>query len=170
MKRIITVLGTFAVLFVVAVLWYRWDSGTNHGYSLGYWGQFNTVSNALAKLPGVTIVKSGANADVTMEEFGFDITTAEGRQVHVWFSETDPIRKLSGEALPKALTEKIRKESSNQPAVSGTAAMNVGIEADHVRIGALMRTVSDEMDSVAKNVVVASEDTEGGVTDEHSQD
>jgi hypothetical protein len=116
MKRVIAVLGAFVVLFVVAVLWYRWDSGTNHGYSWGYWGQFNTVSNALANLPGVKIVKSGCNADVTMEEFGFDITTAEGRQVHVWFSETDPIRKLSREALSKALAEKIRKESSNQPA------------------------------------------------------
>ncbi|HWQ91569.1 MAG TPA: hypothetical protein VN673_07845 [Clostridia bacterium] len=116
MKRVITVLGIVAALFVAAVLWYRWDSGTNHGYRWGYWGQFNTVSNALAKIPGVTIVKFGCNADVTMEEFGFDVTTQEGRQVHVWFSETDPIRKLSGEALSRALIEKIRKESSNKPA------------------------------------------------------
>jgi hypothetical protein len=116
MKRIITVLGTFVALFVVAVLWYRWDSGTNHGYCWGYWGQFNTVSNALAEIPGVKIVKSGCNADVTMEEFGFDITTAEGGQVHVWFSETDPIRKLSGDPLSRALLDKIKKESSNKPA------------------------------------------------------
>ncbi len=116
MKRAIAAFGVFIVLFIVAVLWYRYDSGTNHGYSWGYWGQFNTVSNSLAKIPGVTIIKFGCNADVTMEEFGFDITTTEGRQVHVWFSEDDPIRKLSGEALSKALLEKIRKESSNKPA------------------------------------------------------
>ena len=118
MKRAIAVLGAIVTLFVTVILWYRWDSGANRGYSWGYWGQFNAVSNALAKIPGVTIVKSGCNADVTMEEFGFDITTAEGRQVHVWFGETDPIRKLSGDALSKALIEKIRKESFNNPAAA----------------------------------------------------
>ena len=41
-------------------------------------------------------------------------------------------------------------------ALSGTASMNVGIEADHVRIGALMRTVTDEMEAVASNVVLAT--------------
>lgn len=55
-------------------------------------------------------------------------------------------------------------------AVSGTAAMNVGIEADHVRIGSLMRTVTDEMNDVAKNVVVAEEDAEGGAADEATQE
>jgi hypothetical protein len=116
MKAAVAILGVVVVLFVAGILWYRWDSGTNRGYSWGYWGQFNTVSNGLAKIPGVTIVKFGCNADITMEEFGFDILTADGRQAHVWFSETDPIRKLSGEALSKALIEKVRKESSNHPA------------------------------------------------------
>jgi len=55
-------------------------------------------------------------------------------------------------------------------AVSGTTAMNVGIEADHVRIGSLMRTVTDEMSDVAKNVVVADEEAEGRATDETAQE
>jgi TIR domain len=55
-------------------------------------------------------------------------------------------------------------------AVSGTASMNVGIEADHVRIGALMRTVTDEMDAVASNVVLAHDEEEGGPPDETSQE
>jgi hypothetical protein len=55
-------------------------------------------------------------------------------------------------------------------AVSGTASMNVGIEADHVRIGALMRTVTDEMETVAENVVLAHEDEEGGAPDENAQE
>ncbi len=45
-------------------------------------------------------------------------------------------------------------------ALSGTAKMNVGIEADHVRIGSLMRAVSNEMDEVADNVVLAHEEQE----------
>jgi len=109
MKRAITVLSIVVVMFIACILWYRWDSETNHGYTWGYWGQFNTISNSLAKLPGVTIIKFGCNADVTMEEFGFDIVTADGRQLKVWFDEKDPIRKLSGDALSKALLEKINK-------------------------------------------------------------
>lgn len=55
-------------------------------------------------------------------------------------------------------------------AVSGTASMNVGFEADHVRIGALMRTVTNEMDEVAQNVVVAHDEEEGGAVDENVQE
>ncbi|MEI7729030.1 MAG: hypothetical protein WCO56_05645 [Verrucomicrobiota bacterium] len=69
MKRAIAALGLIVALFIVTILWCRWDSETNHGFSWGYWGQFNTVSNSLARLPGVTIVKFGCNTDVTMEEF-----------------------------------------------------------------------------------------------------
>lgn len=118
MKRTIIILSTVVAVCIAGIMLYRWDSETNRGYRRGYWGQFNTVSNALARLPGVTIVKSGCNADVTLEEFGFDIVTADGRQVHVWFSEDDPIRKLSGDALSKALLEKLRNESTNQPAAA----------------------------------------------------
>ena len=118
MKAFGAILGAIVVFFIAAMLWYRWDAGTNHGYRRGYWGQFNTVSNALASLPGITIVNSSGNADVTMEEFGFEVVTSEGRQLHVWFSEADPIRRLSGEALTKALLEKLKKLPSNKTSVS----------------------------------------------------
>ena len=51
-------------------------------------------------------------------------------------------------------------------AISGTASMNVGIEADHVRIGALMRTITNEIDEVAANVVLAPEEDEESSPDE----
>jgi hypothetical protein len=54
--------------------------------------------------------------------------------------------------------------------LSATAAMNVGIETDHVRIAALMRTVTHEMDEVAQNVVVGSDEEEGGPQDETPQE
>ena len=118
MKRAIIILSMVVAVCIAGILSYRWDSETNHGYRWGYWGQFNTVSNAVAKLPGVTIVQSGCNADVSLEEFGFDIVTADGRRIHMWFSEDDPARKLTGEALSKALLEKIRNESTNEPAAA----------------------------------------------------
>jgi hypothetical protein len=68
----------------------------------------------MTRLPGITIVNSGHNADVTLEEFGFDITTKTGRPLYIWFAEGDPTRALSGERLTKALAERIEKESSNQ--------------------------------------------------------
>jgi hypothetical protein len=40
------ILAAVLVLFVGFILWYRWDSGTNHGYHFGYYGEFNRVSNA----------------------------------------------------------------------------------------------------------------------------
>ena len=86
----------------------------NHGYTWGYWGEFNTVRNSLAKLPGVTIVDFGCNADVTLEEFGFDILTADSRPLKVWFGEQDPIRSLSGEALSKALRERVHTAEMRQ--------------------------------------------------------
>jgi hypothetical protein len=109
MNRIMIILWGIVLLFIGFVVWYRWDSKTNHGYKWGYWSQFNTVSNALANLSGVTILKAGANADVTMEEFGFEVLNSDGRQLHVWFSETDPVRKLSGKALTSALQDKLKK-------------------------------------------------------------
>jgi hypothetical protein len=114
MKRVSITLLAVVVLFVAFILLYRWDSGRNHGFTFGYYGEFNTVSNALASLPGVTILNSGYNADVTLEEFGFDIRTSEGRDLHVWLMEEDPIRRMSKQKLTKALSDRIAKELSNK--------------------------------------------------------
>ncbi len=108
MKAAMLVLAAVITLLMASIVWYRWDSGTNRGYTCGYWGQFNTVSNSLTKLSGITILEAGCNADVTLEEFGFEVLTAEGQQLHVWFSETDPLRKLSGQALSKELLQRIQ--------------------------------------------------------------
>ena len=66
-----------------------------------------------AKIPGVTILKAWYNADITLEEFGFDILV-QGHSVKLAFEEKDPVRKLSRGDLERALLEMIRKESSNQ--------------------------------------------------------
>lgn len=116
MKTILTGLLVLVMGLVAFIALYRWDSGSNRGYEFGYWGSFNRIRNTLAGLPGVRIVKSGHNADVVMEEFGFDISTASGRTLHIWFSEDEPIRGLSGDRLTKALTERIEKEAASQAA------------------------------------------------------
>ena len=95
--------------------WYQWDSSRNRGYTFGYYGEFNTVGNALAALPGITVVDSGGNKDVSFEEFHFDVRTAEGDQLRLWFGEKDPIRRMSGDKLTQALQDKIKEESSNTP-------------------------------------------------------
>ena len=114
MKKILIGILILLVALIGFIGWYRWDSGRNRGYEFGYWGSFNRISNAMTRLPGISIVNSGHNADVTLEEFGFDIRNRAGRTLHIWFMEGDPIRRLSGERLTKALTERIEKESSNQ--------------------------------------------------------
>ena len=103
---------------VAFVGWYRWDSAKNRGYTFGYFGEFNTVRNALAAIPGVTVLDSGGNEDIVFEELRFDIRTSNGRQLRLWFGEQDPIRKMSGEKLARALVERIEIVGRSGPFVS----------------------------------------------------
>ena len=111
MKKIIHILSAVLVVFVGFVLWYRWDSGTNHGYRFGYYGDFNRVSNALASIPGVTVTQSWANCDVTLEEFGFTATMVSGEPVRIAVGERDRIRSLSGDSLVQALKTEIETQA-----------------------------------------------------------
>jgi hypothetical protein len=112
MKWIIVGLLAIATMFFAFVFWYRWDSETNHGLTFGYWRAYNNISNSIAQLPGVTIVGTGYNADVTLEEFGFDVKDQNSRVLKIWFNEEDPIRKMTGDQLKSALTKKINEAPS----------------------------------------------------------
>jgi len=111
MKAALLIISALAVLISALIFEYRWDSARNRGHTWGYWGEFNTVSNALAIVPGVAIVTPWYNADVTLEEFGFDILV-QGRQVKLAFGEKDPIRRLSGRNLQNALSQMVEKQLS----------------------------------------------------------
>lgn len=110
MKKLIIILLAVVVLFVGFVLWYRWDSGTNHGFQFGYYGEFNRVSNALASIPSITVTQAWHNCDVTLEEFGFTTTTSSGEPVRLFFGERNHIRTLSGDSLVQALQTEIQKK------------------------------------------------------------
>lgn len=113
MKRWVEITGIFISISVAIFCWYGWDSGKNRGLRFGYYGEFNTVSNALAHLPDVHVLKSWHNADITLEEFGFDINR-KGQPLKIAFDESDPIRKMSGADLEKALSQLVEKESMSQ--------------------------------------------------------
>ena len=98
---------------VAFLFWYRCDSAENRGFTFGYYGTFNTVSNALASLPGVTVLGAGYNADVTLEEFGFRIMARQNRELDIWFAERDPIRRMSGRQLARELEHRIGEMSPN---------------------------------------------------------
>src|SRR5437899_10724714 len=104
--RTIVAFACIIVFTVGFLLWYRWDSSANRGYHFGYYGEFNTVSNALSALPGVVITNSWHNADVTLEEFGFDLLW-KGRELKIFFGARDPVRELSGADLQRALAKLI---------------------------------------------------------------
>lgn len=114
MNRILLFLATFIGVATMLILYYRWDSGKNRGYTTGYWGEFNTVSNALAKMNGITILSAAQNADVTLEEFGFEVKTTEGRTLKLFFGETTPIRELTGDKLNAALAKEIQAALDKQ--------------------------------------------------------
>ncbi len=110
MKAVLLLLSALAALLAALILGYRWDTARNRGHTWGYWGEFNSVSNALARVPGVAILTPWYNADVTLEEFGFDILV-QGRPVKLAFGEKDPIRRLSGPNLQNALSNIVEKQS-----------------------------------------------------------
>ena len=112
MKAALLVILALAMLIATLIFGYRWDSARNRGHTWGYWGEFNAVSNTLATVSGVTILSPWYNADVTLEEFGFDILV-QGRQVKLVFGEKDPIRSLSGRNLQNALSQMVEKQSFN---------------------------------------------------------
>ena len=85
----------------------------NDGRESGYFGDFNRVSNALVSIPGVTVTSFWMNRDITLEEFGFDVTTATGEAVHFGFGERDPMRKMSRPELVEALKREIAQELSS---------------------------------------------------------
>ncbi|TAK96419.1 MAG: hypothetical protein EPO07_14560 [Verrucomicrobia bacterium] len=113
MKTLLLLAVCIAAL-VALILCYHWDSARNHGFTFGYYGQFNTVSNALASLENVRIQTAWHNADVTLEEFGFDIATSQGQTIKIVFGENSPIRKLSGQDLRTALSNEIVMALSTQ--------------------------------------------------------
>jgi hypothetical protein len=113
MKEWVKFAWAFILIIVALLCWYGWDSRKNHGLSFGYYGEFNTVSNALSRMTGVHILKSWYNADVSLEGFGFEITR-NGRHLDIVFADGDPIRKKSGTDLEKALSEFVTKETTAQ--------------------------------------------------------
>ncbi len=91
--------------------WYFWDSDRNRGFRFGYYGEYNSVSNALASIPGVVITQRWHNLDTVLEEFGFGLTFT-GTPVRLYFGETDAVRSMSREKAIAALERRIARELS----------------------------------------------------------
>jgi hypothetical protein len=112
MKWRVTALTVITIALGAFLVWGRWDVSQNRGYTFGYWGQFNRVGNALSENPDITVTDSGKNEDITLEESFYNVKTADGRELSLWFAERDPIRKMTGSRLTEALLKKIEAESS----------------------------------------------------------
>lgn len=107
-------LAILVVGFFGAVGWYGWDTSRNRGSEYGYYGEFNRVDHALASIPEVTVVRSWHNADLTLEEFGFDLAVS-GQPIQLHFGETDFIRNMGREAAVAALQARIARELGPTP-------------------------------------------------------
>jgi hypothetical protein len=110
---LVRVVAAITLAILGFLVWYAWDSRKNHGFTFGYYGQFNTMSNALASLPGVRITSATYNGDITLEGIFFEIDRG-GRHLNIVIAEQDPVRRLSGAKLEKALSELVEKESAAQ--------------------------------------------------------
>ena len=113
MKLIKTAIQFVSVLlglvYVAFIAWFC-DSLHNHGFEFGYFGDFNRVGHALGHIPGVSITLSWANEDVTLEEFGYEITPENGKTVRLDFGESDALRDMTGQQLTDGLLARIRQQ------------------------------------------------------------
>jgi hypothetical protein len=109
MRVLLPIIAALSVCFFGYIGWYFWDSSRNRGSEFGYYGEFNRVSNTLASIPGVVVTQAWHNLDLTLEEFGFDLTIT-GRPVRLFFGETDPIRNMRRDAAVAALQNRIAAE------------------------------------------------------------
>ena len=129
----------FLLLGLAFIEWYRWGSASNKGLSLGYYGDFNRVRNALCCVPGVKITRDRANTDVTLEEFGFNVETNAGQSISLDFQESDPTRNLSGAPLTCALIDMIQTKPShptikNEPPLAAQRTSASHRLPDHFRV------------------------------------
>jgi len=109
-KKLTLIVVTVAALLVAYVAFYRWDFEKNHDLGFGYYGEYNRVKCALASIPGIKIVGTWANRDMTMEEFGFTASLNSNTEIRIAVGENDRIRSLSGDALVAALTTEIQSQ------------------------------------------------------------
>ncbi len=109
-----TVLAVLIAAVFAFFAWHRWDSAKNRGFTFGYYGEFNTVGNALSEIPGITVSGDGGNDDITFEDYMYNTKTADGNELVLWFAEREPIRTMSGRTLKDALLKKIEEESSTK--------------------------------------------------------
>ncbi|HEX7861778.1 MAG TPA: hypothetical protein VF773_15690 [Verrucomicrobiae bacterium] len=121
MKRL-AICAIAAVLVIPSglIAFYKWDEAKNRGSEVGYWGDFNRTSNALAAVPGVLITGAWFNADITLEEFGFDIVLTNQQWARVTFWESSEIRDMSRRRALPALQQCIAEglAGTNQPALA----------------------------------------------------
>ena len=118
--------GIFIIVLAASALcmfcvWYRWGALRNRGSEFGYYGEYNSVSNALASIPDVVVTHGWYNADVSLEEFGFELTQ-QGHRMRLWFGERDPVRFMPRKdavvALRRLFDQKFQSDAYPPPKTS----------------------------------------------------
>jgi hypothetical protein len=81
-----------ASLYAVGVLF---GMAGGESWMVGYYGKFNRVRTVIERMPDVRILDSWQHHDVTLEDFGFTITSASGQPAKVDFWEGSQPMALS---------------------------------------------------------------------------
>jgi len=107
LERILLVAGFVTITPLLCAPFYWWDSHVNHGWHWGYYGDFNSVKDAIESVPDLTIVNRWENDDLTLEEFAFFVRRPDGKQIQLGFSEDDEIRHLRGASLRDSILRRL---------------------------------------------------------------
>lgn len=83
--------ATFTVVAIVAILgWCVVTLGflPNMGLKFGYWGELDRTVAGLRAIPGVQVVDTKINPDITLEEFSVDMTVDGIAGISLYFPES----------------------------------------------------------------------------------
>ncbi len=76
--------------FLLVNLLLDWKLIGNWGFEWGYYGHYNRVKSVIVGMPNVTIVDERFNYDTSLEDFGFQLRTDDGREMYILFSDYNP--------------------------------------------------------------------------------
>lgn len=115
LARMLIICGLFAFAWLICFgLWFIDHLLPNNGWEFGYYGQFNRTKHAIEKMEGVEIVDYWQHRDLSLEDFGFDLSVNGGNLIQVAFLDNSPQKSLwRRRAIQEFVQSKIDQNTNN---------------------------------------------------------
>lgn len=112
--KIFIAIPILIAVLVATVTLLKVDREKNRGLTFGYYGDFNAIVHSLEQMPGIEIVKAGANHDIFLEEIGIIIKKDNDTKINLFFGQKESLRNTRGEKLSTELMKRIKQAMLEQ--------------------------------------------------------